>query len=42
MRGFEPDGIGPRECLNKQCNNSNDDALEANDLVLFDLRQNFL
>ena len=27
MRGFEPDGIGPRECPNKQCNNSNDDAL---------------
>ena len=27
MRGFEPGGIGPRECLNRVCGSSNNDAL---------------
>ena len=27
MRGFEPGGIGPRECLNRLCAASNNDAL---------------
>ena len=27
MRGFKPDGLGPRECLNKICDSNIDDAL---------------
>ena len=27
MRGFEPGGVGPRECLNGECGVSNNDAL---------------
>ena len=27
MRGFKPDGLGPRECLNKNCDSNIDDAL---------------
>ena len=27
MRGFSPGGIGPRECPNKQCTSSSNDAL---------------
>ena len=27
MRGFEPGGLGPRECLNRQCDSTNNDAL---------------
>ena len=27
MRGFEPGGLGPRECLNRQCGVSNNDTL---------------
>ena len=27
MRGFDPGGIGPRECLNRECAVSNNDAL---------------
>ena len=27
MRGFEPGGLGPRECLNRACAASNNDAL---------------
>ena len=27
MRGFNPGGIGPRECPNRQCSSSSNDAL---------------
>ena len=32
--GFEPGGLGPRECLNGQCGSSNNDTCGENFAVL--------
>ena len=41
MRGFEPDGLGPRECSNKQCDNGNNDALGGENFTVLRLEAEF-
>ena len=41
MRGFEPGGVGPRECLNKTCGVSNNDALGGENFAVIRLEAEF-
>ena len=41
MRGFKPDGLGPRECLNKQCRSGDDDALGGERFAVIRLEAEF-
>ena len=41
MRGFEPGGIGPRECLNRQCGLTNNDTLGGENFAVVNLKQSF-
>jgi outer membrane protein insertion porin family len=41
MRGFKPDGIGPRECPNKQCNSTDNDALGGERFAVMRLEAEF-
>ena len=41
MRGFKPDGLGPRECSNKQCRSGDDDALGGERFAVIRLEAEF-
>ena len=41
MRGFEPGGFGPRECLNRTCAISNNDALGGENFAVVRLEAEF-
>ena len=41
MRGFEPDGLGPRECPNRQCSVGSNDALGGENFVVLRLEAAF-
>ena len=41
MRGFEPDGLGPRECPDKQCDGSINDALGGENFTVLRLEAEF-
>lgn len=41
MRGFEPGGIGPRECLNRVCGSSNNDALGGENFAVIRFEAEF-
>ena len=41
MRGFEPGGLGPRECLNRNCGVSNNDALGGENFAVLRFEAEF-
>ena len=41
MRGFEPGGLGPRECLNRQCGNNNNDTLGGENFAVLRFEAEF-
>jgi len=41
MRGFKPDGLGPRECPNKNCDSSFNDALGGENYAVLRLEAEF-
>ncbi len=41
MRGFEPGGLGPRECLNRQCGVTNNDTLGGENFAVVRLEAEF-
>ena len=41
MRGFEPDGLGPRECPNRQCGVGSNDALGGENFAVLRLEAAF-